>query len=110
VGGNSRLSARAVFKFTRICKRAGADFQRLMAVAKARDYRPEWIGHQLENYGVKPTPAQAAILSRMIAVAGSYISRRRRWVLRRSTFFSAFSVSIWKTCSTALAMPFIAAK
>jgi hypothetical protein len=63
------------------------DFNRLVAVAKARDYHPRWISHQMEECGRAPTPEQAATLDRMIAEAGPYLSRRERWVLRhlRST-------------------------
>jgi hypothetical protein len=62
---------------------AGADFRRLIAVAKARDYRPEWISHQLENHGLQPSAQQAAILAGMVAAAGPYVSRRQRWILRQ---------------------------
>jgi len=61
---------------------AGADLDRLLAVARAKDYRPEWIAHQLFNRGFEPTRAQAAMLDRMIADAGPYLSRRERWILR----------------------------
>jgi hypothetical protein len=66
-----------------LCDWAGADFERLLAVARAKDYRPEWVGHQLCNFGIEPTPAQAATLDRMIADAGPYLSRRERWILRQ---------------------------
>ena len=62
---------------------AGADFHRLVAVAKARDYRPEWIAHQLENHGLQPSAQEAEILARMVADAGPYISRRQRWIMRQ---------------------------
>jgi hypothetical protein len=62
---------------------AGVDFGRLLAVARARDYRPEWIAHQLEERGRPPTQQQATVLDRMIADAGEYLSRRERWVLRQ---------------------------
>src|SRR6266403_1661401 len=62
---------------------AGADFQRLAAVARARDYRPEWIAHQLENHGKQLSAQQAEILARMVAKAGPYISRRQRWIMRQ---------------------------
>ena len=62
---------------------AGADFDRLVAVARARDYRPEWIQHQLENLGRAPSPRQADVLAAMIAAAGPYLSRRRRWIIRQ---------------------------
>jgi hypothetical protein len=62
---------------------AGFDFDRLCAVARAKDYRPEWISHQLTGYGIELTPAQAGTLARMIADAGEYLSRRHRWILRQ---------------------------
>src|SRR5260370_14870470 len=62
---------------------AGADFHRLVAVAKARDYRPEWIAHQLANHGLQPSAQDAEILSRMVADAGPYISRRHRCIMRQ---------------------------
>ena len=65
-----------------LCRWAGADFERLLTVRAAKDYRPEWVGHQLCNFGIEPTPAQAAVLDRMIAEAGPFLSRRERWVLR----------------------------
>jgi len=61
---------------------AGFDFDRLLAAAQAKDYRPEWVGRQLYSYGIEPTPSQAATLDRMIADAGPYLSRRQRWILR----------------------------
>jgi hypothetical protein len=66
-----------------LCQWAGADFERLLAVRAAKDYRPEWIGHQLCSFGIEPTPAQAAVLDLMIAEAGPFLSRRERWVLRQ---------------------------
>jgi len=50
---------------------ARSDFGRLVAVAKARDYYPTWIAHQLDH---DLTPHQAATLARMIAEAGPYLS------------------------------------
>jgi hypothetical protein len=61
---------------------AGADFNRLVAVAKIRDYRPEWISHQLLDRGFELTRPQAAIMAQLIATAGPYLSRRERWVMR----------------------------
>jgi hypothetical protein len=78
-----------------LCQWAGADFERLLAVRAAKDYRPEWIGHQLCNFCIEPTPAQAATLDRMIADAGPFLSRRERWVLRH--------VKAKPTCIEALA-------
>jgi hypothetical protein len=61
----------------------GVDFDRLLAAAKARDYRPEWVGHQLENAGLEPTPEQDAILARLVDQVGPFVSRRQRWILRQ---------------------------
>ena len=74
---------------------AAVDFERLVAVAPARDYRPEWIAHQLEERGHEMTPAQATVFERMIANAGPYLSRRERWVL--------WQVKAKPTCVEALA-------
>jgi hypothetical protein len=61
---------------------AGADFKRLIAVAEARSYRPEWVVHQIEES--RPVSAhEAAILQRMIAEAGPFLSRRQRWIMRQ---------------------------
>ena len=62
---------------------AGADFHRLVAVAKARDYRPEWIAHQLENQGKQLSPQEVEIIAHMVAEAGPYISRCQRWIMRQ---------------------------
>jgi hypothetical protein len=61
---------------------ADADFSRLRFVAYARDYRPEWIVHQLEGAWRAADPQQAALLSRMAVDAGPYISRHKRWIMR----------------------------
>jgi hypothetical protein len=66
-----------------LCDWAGANFERLRAAARARDYRPEWISHQLAARGIEPTLAQAAVLDQMIAAAGEFVSRRQRWILRQ---------------------------
>jgi hypothetical protein len=76
-GELSRMSYNAVLDW------AGADFDRLLAVAQARDYRPEWIKHQMEDRGHEPTQAQAEVLNLMISDAGPYMNRRQRWVLRQ---------------------------
>lgn len=60
---------------------AGANFDRLLAVAKARDYRPEWIGHQIADHPVV-TQHEAEIIARMTAQAGPFLSQRLRWVMR----------------------------
>jgi hypothetical protein len=65
-----------------VCNWAGGDFHRLVAAAKARDYRPEWVAHQLENQGKQLSAQEAEILQRMITAEGPYISRRRRWIMR----------------------------
>jgi predicted alpha/beta hydrolase len=62
---------------------AGADFDRLVTVCRARDYRPEWIQHQLDSHGLTPSAHQAAILAGIVAEAGPYLSRRCRWVMRQ---------------------------
>jgi hypothetical protein len=62
---------------------ARGDFNRLVAVARARDYRPEWIVHQLEDHGRPMTEPQHALIAQMIAEAGPYLTRRERWVLRQ---------------------------
>jgi hypothetical protein len=62
---------------------AGGDFRRLLAVAKARDYRPEWIAHQIENYGMQLSEKEAEVIAGMVAEAGPFLSRRRRWILRQ---------------------------
>jgi hypothetical protein len=73
----------AVMSYPAALDWAGADSQRLAAVAKARDYRPEWISHQLENQGVQLSAQQIDIITRMVAAAGPYLSRRQRWVVRQ---------------------------
>jgi hypothetical protein len=75
---------RAMF-YDHVVEWAACDFDRLVAVARARDYRPEWVRHQLENNEVEPTPEQAVVLARMIDEAGAFISRRQRWILRQLT-------------------------
>jgi hypothetical protein len=80
---------------------AGADFDRLLALARAKDYRPEWIAHQLFDRGLEPTPAQVAILDRMIAAAGPYISRRERWILRQLNVKPTSESSLVKLASKA---------
>jgi hypothetical protein len=65
-----------------LCDWAAGDFGRLLEVARARDYRPEWIIHQLTDRGRKPTPEQAAALDQMVADAGEFLTRRQRWILR----------------------------
>ncbi len=62
---------------------AGSSFDRLVAVAEARDYRPEWIIHQLAEHGRQLTGPQDALMARMIADAGPFISRRQRWIFRQ---------------------------
>src|ERR1700678_886585 len=52
---------------------AGADFSRLAAVAHARDYRPEWIVHQMQENGRSLTGSEAETLAQMIAAAGPYL-------------------------------------
>ena len=54
-----------------------------MGRCKAKDYRPEWVLHQLTDYGIEPTPDQAMVLDRMIAEAGEFMGRRQRWILRQ---------------------------
>jgi hypothetical protein len=61
---------------------AAGDFDKLIAVAKARDYRPEWIARRIEDHGQQPTAREAAIIARLVAEAGPYISRRQRWIMR----------------------------
>ena len=61
----------------------GGDFERLVAVAKVRDYRPEWIAHQIQNHGRHLLAQESEFLARMVAEAGPYISRRRRWIMRQ---------------------------
>ena len=82
---NSLLDATELtaMSYDAVIQWAGADFERLAAAAKARDYRPEWIRHQIENYGQRPSAREMMILSDMIAAAGPYLSRRRRWVMRQ---------------------------
>lgn len=62
---------------------ASSDFWRLAAVAKARDYRPEWIEYRMAEYGCELTAQQAEAIKRMVAEAGPYLSSRRRWIMRQ---------------------------
>jgi hypothetical protein len=62
---------------------AGADFDRLVAVARARDYRPQWIVHQLAERGRTLTGPEHAIMDRLVADAGEYLTRRQRWIMRQ---------------------------
>src|SRR5580704_2315559 len=58
---------------------AGTDFDKLLALAKARRYRPQWIAYQLQQL----TPGQHRILRAMEATAGPYLTQRQRWVVCR---------------------------
>jgi hypothetical protein len=58
---------------------AGGRFDRLVIVARARDYYPTWVTHNLDHV---MTPQQAATLERLVAEAGPYLSKRCRWLLR----------------------------
>jgi hypothetical protein len=62
---------------------AGSDFDRLVAVARARDYYPTWVHHQLQDHGIELTPDQAVILAGMVAAAGPYLTKRQRWIMRQ---------------------------
>jgi hypothetical protein len=66
--GKNRLSLR------------GDNFDRLAAVAKARDYRPEWIERHITR---ELSDRESEILQRMIAEAGPFLSRRCRWIMRQ---------------------------
>jgi hypothetical protein len=62
---------------------AGFDFDRLLEAAAAKNYRPEWIAHQILDQGRDITNQQAMVLDQMISDAGPYLNRRQRWVLRQ---------------------------
>jgi hypothetical protein len=62
---------------------AGGDFDRLVAVAQAPDYRPEWIAHQMDDAGTLLNSHQLPILGKMITEAGPFLSKRERWVMRQ---------------------------
>jgi hypothetical protein len=62
---------------------AGSSFDRLVAVAKARDYRPEWILHQMADHGRQLTGPQDALIAQMIRDAGPFLPKRQRWIMRQ---------------------------
>lgn len=80
--GAATAAQLTVISYDALLDWCGADFSRLVAAAQARDYRPEWISHQLENHGRAPTPREAEILTTMIVAAGPYLSPRLRWIMR----------------------------
>jgi hypothetical protein len=60
---------------------AGANFDRLVAAAKAKVYRPEWIGHQIAAH--RPvTDSEAKAIADMVASAGPFLPTRLRWLAR----------------------------
>lgn len=68
-------------EYEAVKKWAGANFDRLRAVAEARDYRPEWIGHQIAAHRAV-TVSEAEVLVGMITSAGPFLSPRQRWIMR----------------------------
>ena len=65
-----------------VCDWAGTHFNRLVAAAEARDCRPEWIGRQIEKLGGRLSEREAKIIADMVAKAGPFLNRRRRWIMR----------------------------
>jgi hypothetical protein len=83
---------------------AGADFNRLLAVARARDYRPEWIVYRLESdFGVELQACEAEAIAVMVAEAGPYMSRRQRWILRQLRIKPLAETALTKLAAKALA-------
>jgi hypothetical protein len=72
----------AAMHFTDAWTWAGADFDRLVIVAKAKDYRPEWVRYQIEKHGRDLTASEVETLQRMIVAAGPYVPPKLRWLLR----------------------------
>jgi hypothetical protein len=73
----------ATMPYNAVLNWAGSSFDRLVAVARARDYMPQWVLHQMEEHGRQLTGPQDAIMQRLIANAGPYLSRRQRWIMRQ---------------------------
>jgi hypothetical protein len=60
----------ATMSYDAVLAWAYGDFDRLVMVVQARDYRPEWIMHSMER---DLTPREGEIIERMVVDAGPYL-------------------------------------
>jgi hypothetical protein len=81
--GRFDLNELAAMSYSGALEWAGADFARLVAVAEARDYRPEWVVHQLADRGHELSARQAQTIDSMIVAAGPYLTQRERWLMKQ---------------------------